>query len=42
MAIGCLPIADFIANPQVRNVIEELVKAHGIPFRSWLDEVMTH
>jgi hypothetical protein len=39
MAIGCLPVARLIANPQVRSVLEELVKAEGIPFRSWYEEM---
>lgn len=39
MAIGCLPVARLIENPQVRSVLEELVKAEGIPFRSWYEEM---
>lgn len=39
MAIGCLPVARLIENPQVRSVLEKLVKAEGIPFRSWYEEM---
>lgn len=39
MAIGRLPVARLIENPQVRSVLEELVKAEGIPFRSWYEEM---
>ena len=39
MAIGCLPVARLIENPQVRSVLEELVKAEGVPFRSWYEEM---
>ena len=39
MAIGCLPVARLIDNPQVRSVLEEMVKAEGIPFRSWYEEM---
>ena len=38
MAIGCLPVSRLIENPQVRSVLAELVKAEGIPFRSWYEE----
>lgn len=38
MAIGCLPVARLVENPQVRSVLEELVKAEGIPFKSWYEE----
>jgi hypothetical protein len=39
MAIGCLPVARLIENPQVRSVLEELVKAEGVPFRSWYEDM---
>ena len=39
MAIGCLPVSRLIENPQVRSVLTELVKAEGIPFRSWYEEM---
>ena len=39
LSMGCLPIDELLANPQVRSVLVELAKATGIPFRSWYEEM---
>ena len=39
MAIGRLPVARLIENPQVKSILRELAKAQGLPFRSWYEEM---
>jgi hypothetical protein len=39
IAIECLPVSKLIANPQVRSALQGLVKAEGVPFRSWYEEM---